>query len=61
MAATLRKGDRGDDVKRLQRLLTEHGYACSADGVFGSGTEAKVMAFQRDRGLGADGIVGPAN
>jgi peptidoglycan hydrolase-like protein with peptidoglycan-binding domain len=58
MAKTIRKGDRGDDVKRLQRLLSEHGYACGADGVFGSGTEAKVMAFQRDRGLGADGIVG---
>lgn len=58
MPATIRKGDRGDDVKRAQTLLTEHGYPCSADGVFGSGTEAKVMQFQRDHGLGADGIVG---
>lgn len=59
MSRTLRKGDRGDEVKRVQILLTEQGYPCSPDGHFGGRTEAKVMQFQRDRGLGADGVVGP--
>jgi len=54
----LRKGDRGSEVKRLQGLLAAHGYPVSADGVFGSGTESKVMHFQQSKGLGADGVVG---
>jgi hypothetical protein len=59
MPSTVRRGDRGDDVKLCQERLTAHGYSCSADGIFGAGTESKVMQFQRDSGLGADGIVGP--
>ena len=59
MPATVRRGDRGDDVRLCQQRLTEHGYPATADGIFGSGTESKVMAFQRVGGLGADGIVGP--
>lgn len=59
MPATIRKGDRGSDVKLCQERLTTHGYACTADGIFGSGTESLVMQFQRAKGLGADGIVGP--
>jgi hypothetical protein len=58
MPSTIRKGDRGSDVKLCQELLTKHGYATSADGIFGSGTQAKVMQFQKAKGLGADGIVG---
>ena len=49
----IRKGSRGDDVKRLQTLL-----GITADGIFGSGTEAAVIAFQREHGLTPDGIVG---
>jgi peptidoglycan hydrolase-like protein with peptidoglycan-binding domain len=59
MPATIREGDRGDDVKLCQQLLTDHGYKTTADGIFGSGTNANVLQFQRDSGLGADGIVGP--
>lgn len=58
MPSTIRKGDKGSDVKLCQELLTKHGYATSADGIFGSGTQSKVMQFQKDKGLGADGIVG---
>ena len=51
---TLREGDRGRAVRRLQRKL-----GISADGVFGSQTERAVKRFQRRNGLTADGIVGP--
>lgn len=51
---TLRKGDRGRAVRRLQRKL-----GLSADGVFGPLTDRAVRRFQRRNGLTADGIVGP--
>ncbi len=57
----LRRGSRGQQVLYLQWLLTVYGYQPgSPDGIFGSGTQAAVQAFQRDNGLSADGIVGPA-
>ncbi|HEY0639847.1 MAG TPA: penicillin-insensitive murein endopeptidase [Pseudonocardiaceae bacterium] len=48
-------GNRGVDVTAIQLLV-----GTGADGVFGSGTDAAVKAFQQSRGLAADGIVGPA-
>jgi hypothetical protein len=51
----LRKGTRGNEVKLLQEFL-----GTSADGIFGSGTEATVKEWQSKNGLAADGIVGPA-
>ena len=52
----LRKGCRGDEVKRLQRLL---GFAeKDIDGIFGSNTEKAVRAFQAQNSLVPDGIVG---
>ena len=59
MPSTIRKGSRGSDVILLQDCLTQHGIPCDTDGIFGSGTEAKVKQFQSDNGLTADGIVGP--
>lgn len=64
---TLKKGDKGDDVGRLQAGLMKvyKSYAApiknsgGADKVFGRGTEVVVMEFQRRSGLVADGIVGP--
>ena len=50
---TLRKGDRGEDVKTLQKAL-----GISSDGIFGSNTEKAVIAYQKSNGLVADGIVG---
>jgi peptidoglycan hydrolase-like protein with peptidoglycan-binding domain len=55
---SLRKGMKGDDVKELQTKLSKHGFTLKADGIFGSGTEKKVKAFQTARKLVADGIVG---
>ncbi|GAA1142412.1 hypothetical protein GCM10009583_10420 [Ornithinicoccus hortensis] len=56
---TLRQGHRGRNVTTLQALLRSHGYALDVDGVFGQGTLSKVRAFQANRGLAVDGVVGP--
>jgi len=58
MPATIQKGSTGSDVSYCQTLLNTHDYALNVDGVFGTGTEATVKAFQGDNGLQADGIVG---
>jgi len=58
--ATLKRGSQGPEVKRLQKALLEQGFDCGgADGDFGGGTEAALMAFKRSEGLLADGIAGP--
>jgi len=49
----LKKGSKGDDVKKLQEKL-----GLSADGNFGPGTEEAVKAFQTKSGLTPDGLVG---
>lgn len=56
------KGWTGAEVKRIQRALEAKGYSvgtAGVDGDFGSATYAAVRKFQGDRGLEADGIVGP--
>jgi peptidoglycan hydrolase-like protein with peptidoglycan-binding domain len=55
----LRVGSRGPEVEALQQQLAAAGHACAVDGQFGPRTHAAVVAFQRERGLAADGIVGP--
>lgn len=56
---TLKNGSRGDDVKELQKLLTEEGFPCGeADGIFGKATRKAVIEYQNRKGLVADGIVG---
>lgn len=54
MSYTLRKGDRGQEVKRLQ------GHLCGliADGIFGSKTDQAVRDYQAKQGLVVDGIAG---
>ena len=57
---TLKRGSRGSSVKSLQRTLRANGYWHSgSDGVFGQTTEQAVMAVQKVRGLGRDGVCGP--
>ncbi|MCD8189563.1 MAG: glycoside hydrolase family protein [Clostridiales bacterium] len=52
---TLRKGDEGQQVRALQKLLG----GLTVDGIFGANTESAVIAWQNNYGLTADGIVGP--
>lgn len=54
----LRFGDSGDAVRVLQRLLLNNRYAVKVDGVFGALTETAVKAFQNQRNLKADGVIG---
>lgn len=55
----LKLGSRGEEVLKLQKILTELGYDCgAADGVFGPRTEAKLKAFQKKEGHSDDGIYG---
>ncbi len=57
--ATLRQGDSGSRVKILQQALRSAGFLSgSADGRFGPMTRAAVIAFQKARGLTADGLAG---
>ena len=60
----LKYGSKGDAVTILQKQLNEQGYKgknnepLAVDGIFGDSTEIAVLAFQTDKGLVADGIVG---
>ena len=55
----LRSGASGQSVKDVQsRLYTLGYYSGEIDGQFGPGTKEAVRTFQRQNGLGADGIVG---
>ncbi|MGL5617401.1 MAG: peptidoglycan-binding protein, partial [Sarcina sp.] len=50
---------RGDDVKKVQKKLNDLGYnAGTVDGIYGYGTEAAVIRFQKDKTLLVDGRVG---
>ena len=65
----LRRGSRGDDVARVQDVLKfplitgeymgfDGYYFGVVDGDFGAKTEAAVKAFQQDRDLLVDGVIG---
>jgi len=55
----LKKGSTSEPVRQLQQALKDLGYDPGAvDGQFGTKTESAVKAFQHDRGLTVDGIVG---
>lgn len=57
----LKKGDKGEDVRALQILLTGKVYSCGGiDGSFGPKTDAAVRKYQSAKSLEVDGIVGPA-
>jgi N-acetylmuramoyl-L-alanine amidase len=51
---------RGADVRVIQTALGKAGFEVTADGIYGTGTEAAVKQFQAQTNLIADGIVGPA-
>lgn len=65
-ASTYKQGSKGNCVKYMQQIINASGATSkiSADGAFGSGTKAAVVAFQKSTKVGtkkaitADGIVG---
>ena len=63
---TVKLGDSGDNVKKVQQALADKGYKNSSgrkpivvDGDFGANTDKRVRQFQKDTGLVSDGIAGP--
>ena len=57
--AAYHQGDRGDDIAEIQQQLMALGYGVqAADGVFGRETALAIKAFQRDRGMEVDGVIG---
>lgn len=60
-AGALKRGSSGSTVEKLQQRLKNWGYySGDIDGIYGSHTESAVKKFQKNNGLTADGIVGPA-
>lgn len=61
----LRKGDRGSEVRKLQKLLARRGYPVAASGEFDAATWRAVRAFQSQnldphgQPLEVDALVGP--
>ncbi|MBS1830661.1 MAG: peptidoglycan-binding protein [Acidobacteria bacterium] len=58
----LRIGSTGADVRNLQELLNfsiPFQPLLVLDGIFGPKTNQRVIAFQKQNGLMADGIAGP--
>lgn len=49
-----------ENVRRWQQRMRERGWTIDVDGWFGPASAEIARKFQRDKGLTADGIVGPA-
>ena len=58
MIELYKQGSRGEMVLQIQKALAGAGLAVAQDGIFGSITRDAVIAFQKEHGLTADGIVG---
>lgn len=57
----LARGDSGNAVKTMQKMLIACGFSCGpdgADGDFGKNTLAGLIAFQKSAGLTSDGVYG---
>lgn len=49
----------GDDVRTWQQRMRDRGWRITADGDYGPRSRDVCVAFQREKGLVVDGIVGP--
>lgn len=52
-------GDSGQDVIKLQNALKAKGTLKVVDGLFGAKTQKAVSDFQKSKGLGGSGVIGP--
>ncbi|MFW5979896.1 MAG: LysM peptidoglycan-binding domain-containing protein [Halanaerobiales bacterium] len=57
-AIRLNTGDKGEEVKKVQKILDNLGYDIKSDGIYGNRTKSTVKDFQKDNDLSSDGIVG---
>ena len=55
----LKREMKGEQIKTLQYLLVQAGFKTKVDGTFGRSTERAVIAFQKKRGLDANGRADP--
>ncbi|WP_026124121.1 peptidoglycan recognition protein family protein [Nocardiopsis baichengensis] len=46
-------------LRRWQRRMAERGWSIAADGLYGSRTAGVARAFQAEKGLSVDGLIGP--
>lgn len=49
----------GDDVRQWQAQMSHRGWSIGVDGQYGPQSEEVCIAFQREKSLSVDGIVGP--
>lgn len=54
----VRRGERSNRVRVVQRLLDAHGRRLLVDGIYGPGTTGAVRTFQSGHHLRRDGVVG---
>jgi N-acetyl-anhydromuramyl-L-alanine amidase AmpD len=50
---------RGDDVRTWQARMSKRGWSITVDGTYGPPAEKVCRAFQQEKGLDVDGVVGP--
>ncbi|GAA2141645.1 hypothetical protein GCM10009760_26020 [Kitasatospora kazusensis] len=50
----------GDDVRQWQQQMADRGWNITADGWYGPASASIARQFQQEKGLGVDGVVGPA-
>jgi len=50
---------RGEDVLTWQKRMQERGFTLAVDGLYGPESKRVCREFQRQQGIGVDGIVGP--
>jgi peptidoglycan hydrolase-like protein with peptidoglycan-binding domain len=55
----LKLGDKGNEVRDLQQMMTTVGHAVAITGTFDAATENALKAFQRRFSLEPDGLFGP--
>lgn len=57
----LKVGSRSQEVMAWQKFLNRRGARIAVDGLFGQGTKAAVIDWQKQNNLIGDGIIGPAS
>jgi peptidoglycan hydrolase-like protein with peptidoglycan-binding domain len=49
----------GDDVRQWQQRMADRGWRIAVDGIYGEQSRRVCVAFQQEKGLAVDGVVGP--